>query len=133
MSQCRRDEDWQGSLAWGLGLVAVGTIILLQYFDVVPFRMWRDWWPFIIIAIGLTQLLLARGPQNIGGGLSLALLGVWFLMAANRMYGLTWANSWPLALVASGAGMVARSVAAGFFPKPDRHPAGCRCEKCSGG
>jgi hypothetical protein len=40
-------------------------------------------------------------------------------MAANAgWYGLTWRNSWPLALVAVGAGIVVRALAGQFLPPP---------------
>lgn len=116
---CVEGEDRVGGLMWGLALVLVGTVILLQYLDVVPFTAWKDWWPLIVVALGLGQTIAARNPKRVGDGVGLALMGVWFYVAANNIAGLTWRNSWPLALVASGMGMVVRSIAAGFMRRGD--------------
>ena len=114
MTRSERDEGRIGGLLWGIGLVLVGTIILLQYLDVVPFAVWRDWWPLIIVAVGVAQIVAGGGAKNLGDGVSTMLIGVWCYIAANHIFGLTWRTSWPLALVAAGTGMVVRAIAAGF-------------------
>ncbi len=47
------------SLAGPLVLIGIGTIFLLRnlvpYLDIMDFL--RDWWPAILIAIGLVQLI----------------------------------------------------------------------------
>lgn len=119
MCAANRDEDRIGGLMWGLGLVLIGTVILLQYLDVVPFRMWRDWWPLVIVLVGVGQLVAARSPKQVGDGVSTLLFGTWCYIATNAIWGLTWRRSWPLALVAIGMGMVVRSIAAGFMRRGD--------------
>jgi hypothetical protein len=116
---CVEGEDRVGGLMWGLALMLLGTVILLQYLDVVPFVAWRHWWPFIVVAMGIGQMVAARSPKRVGDGVGLALMGVWFYVASNHIWGMTWRNSWPLALVASGMGMVVRSIAAGFMRRGD--------------
>ena len=112
-------EDRAGGLMWGLTLMLVGTLILLQYLDVVPFMAWRHWWPFLVVAMGIAQVVVGRSPKRIGDGVALALTGGWFYVASNNIWGLTWRNSWPLVLVASGMGLVVRSIAAGFIRRGD--------------
>lgn len=119
MSSCDGGEDRVGGLLWGIALVLVGTVILLQYLDVVPFSAWRNWWPLVIVALGLGQMIAGKSPKKIGDGAWLALLGAWFYVASNHVWGLTWRNSWPLTLVAAGVGMVVRSIAAGFMRRGD--------------
>lgn len=127
-----RDEDRLSGLMWGIGLVAVGTIILLQYLDVMPFSVWHDWWPLVIVMVGVAQIIGGRSAKGLGDGVATILFGAWCYVATNRIYGLTWGTSWPLALVAAGTGMVVRSIAAPFMRPSDRHPAGCRCTDCCG-
>lgn len=115
MSRHGRDEDRVGGLLWGIGMVLVGTLILLQYLDVLSFRVWREWWPLVIVLIGVGQVVASRSAKGLGDGVSLMLMGGWFYVAANRIWDLSWSNSWPLALVAVGMGMVVRSIAAGFY------------------
>lgn len=132
MSHPRRDDERLSGLMWGIGLVLVGTVILLQYLDVMPFSVWRDWWPLIIVMVGVAQIVGSRGAKSLGDGVTTMLIGAWCFVATNHVYGLTWRNSWPLALVAAGMGMVVRSIAAGFMRPADRHPAGCCCGECRG-
>lgn len=115
MSRYGRNEDRLSGLLWGLGLVFVGTVILLQYLDLLSFRVWREWWPLVVVAIGIGQVVASRTAKGIGDGVSLTLMGGWFYVAANQIWDLSWRNSWPLALVAVGMGMVVRSIAAGFI------------------
>jgi len=115
MSRHGREEDRLSGLLWGIGMVAVGTVILLQYLDVLSFRMWRAWWPLVVVLVGVGQLVASRTAKGIGDGVSLVLMGGWFYVAANEIWGLSWRDSWPLALVAVGMGMVVRSIAAGFM------------------
>jgi len=106
-------------LLWGIAMVLVGTVILLQYLDVVPFAAWRDWWPLFIVAMGLGQMITARSPKKVGDGAWMALLGGWFYVASNHIWGLSWRNSWPLVFVAAGVGMIVRSIAAGFMRRDE--------------
>ena len=118
MCAAREGEDRIGTLMWGIGLVTIGTVILLQYLDVMPFSVWRDWWPLVIVLVGVGQLVAGRSPKQIGDGVSTVLIGGWCYVATNGIWGLTWRNSWPLALVAAGMGMVVRSTAS-FFVRRD--------------
>jgi hypothetical protein len=118
MTRSGREDERLSGLMWGIGLVLVGTVILLQYLDVMPFSVWRDWWPLIIVMVGVAQIVGGRGPKGLGDGVSTMLIGAWCFVATNHVYGLTWRNSWPLALVATGMGMVVRSIAAGFTGRP---------------
>lgn len=124
MTKRGRDETREDGVVWGLILVATGVVFLLAQFDVLPFDFWRDGWPFIVIAIGVAQLVAARSPRSIGSGVTMMLIGGWFLIAQTEWRGLGWRETWPLALVAVGAGMVARSIAMPFFRKKeeDRGP-----------
>ncbi|HTR98033.1 MAG TPA: DUF5668 domain-containing protein [Candidatus Acidoferrales bacterium] len=99
-------------LLWGLFLIGLGVLFLLQYLGVLEWMNVRAWWPFLVIALGTGQAVTGWSAKRISSGVSLALIGVWFLIAANGWHRLTWGNSWPLALVASGLGMVLRAILA---------------------
>jgi LiaF transmembrane domain len=119
MRHWRSDEERLGGLMWGIGLVLLGTVILLQYLDVMPFTWWHDWWPLVVMLFGVSQIVTSRRPKGIGSGVSILLIGGWLFVATNHVWGLTWHNSWPLALVASGVGMVVRSIAVGIMRRDD--------------
>jgi hypothetical protein len=117
MTRSGGEDERLSGLMWGIGLVLVGTVILLQYLHVMPFSVWRDWWPLVIVLVGVAQIVGSRSAKGLGDGVSTMLIGGWCYVATNNIYDLTWRNSWPLALVATGMGMVVRSIAAGFMER----------------
>lgn len=110
------NRDWR-RLVWGLVFIGVGFFLLLERMDALPaWANHSEWWPTLVIALGVVVLLTARGAENVGTGVFVSLMGVWVLLVMNRMYGLSWYNSWPLVLVAAGASSVARAIAATWLP-----------------
>jgi len=114
------DRNW-GRLFWGLALVAVGIFLMLQRLGGLPEWMYDySWWGGIVVLLGFGTIVTARSAEKVGSGVTLALLGGWFLVVANRLYGLSWSNSWPLALVAAGAGTLAHAIATNWLPDTRR-------------
>jgi len=110
------ERDWR-RMIWGVVLMLYGGLFFADRFGLLP--LWAQefrWWPLIVITIGLSKLILPRSADEIGSCVTLTLIGVWFLFVANEWFGLEWQSSWPLALVAAGAGMVARSLAGYWLP-----------------
>lgn len=110
-----QDDDRRSNLVWGLGFVVAGVVILLQSLGVMPFALWRHWWPLFMVGIGGAQMVSSRTAKSLGDGVSLTLLGCWCFVATNELWGLTFRTSWPLALVATGLGMVVRAATAGLY------------------
>ena len=114
------DRNWK-QMMWGVFLILLGVLFLADRLGALP--LWAadyHWWGLLVIGLGLVSLARPRKAHDVGNGVTITLLGVWFVMASNNLYGLTWVNSWPLALVAAGAGSVARALAASFLPDPQR-------------
>jgi len=42
-----------GSIFWGIVLIALGVILILANFEVIPYRTLGDYWPVAAIVIGL--------------------------------------------------------------------------------
>ena len=108
-------------MLWGFALILVGGLLLLERFGELP--AWAgeyQWWGGIVIFFGLVTIASAKRAESVGSGVTLVLLGGWFLLVTNRMFGLGWYNSWPLALVAVGAGTVAHAIAARWLPDVKR-------------
>ena len=120
------ERDWR-RLIWGVVLMMYGGLFIADRLELLPpWAQEFQWWPLIVITIGLSKFILPRSADEVGSGVQLTLLGMWFLVAANEWFGLEWQNSWPLALVAAGAGMVVRSLAGNWLPdrrrpKEERH------------
>ena len=106
---------------WGVSLMTLGAFLLLLQFGALPY--WLDdyaWWGGLVVFFGLVTLVTARNAESVGSGITLSLLGIWFLLVTNHVFGLRWYNSWPLALVSAGAGTVAHAIAANWLPDTKR-------------
>ena len=117
----KRERDPRAGLIWGVGLVVLGVGFLLVQQDILPrhyLYTWWTWWPAIMLAIGVSRLVQPRRPDEIGGGVSMILFGLWLFANYFGWYGLTFRTSWPLALVAAGAGMMATAIAASMWREP---------------
>ncbi|MEJ6004946.1 DUF5668 domain-containing protein [Paucibacter sp. AS339] len=44
---------------FGLGLIVVGSALLLRHLGLLDFH-WRDWWPLLLIGVGLKVILKGR-------------------------------------------------------------------------
>ncbi len=89
---------------WGLFLVGLGVLFLLERFGAIGSI--GAWWPLIFVVLGLTHLV----ERRIGGALVMFLLGAWFFAVTQGWNGMTYGNSWPLVLVAVGAGIVVKAL-----------------------
>lgn len=106
---------------WGFALIIVGAFLLIERFGGMPY--WFGdyaWWGGLVVLLGLVALGTARRAGSVGTGVTLTLLGVWVLLVTNHVLGFGWYNSWPLALVAAGAGTVAHAIAAHWLPDTKR-------------
>jgi hypothetical protein len=101
-----------GGLTVGLVLLGLGVILLLHKFGVITGRIFiPGWWALPIVALGVAKTVGARRGKSVGEGVTLTLIGAWLYLAQSGFRGFTYGNSWPLVLVAIGAGMVARAIA----------------------
>lgn len=94
------------ALVWGLALVALGALFLLDRLGIVTVPEVGKWWPVLLIVIGVTRFV-DRRP---GAGVTWLLLGGWFLVCAFEWRGLTYYNFWPAILVVVGTGIVIRTL-----------------------
>ena len=102
----------RGALLWGVVLVLLGLVFLLNNFHLVPLGLWQ-WWPLPVLGAGL--LVLGRGvAERQGAGLvagtvlsSLAVF--WLLDNLGRVDERLFA---PVLLIALGVGLLLRSLLA---------------------
>ena len=103
-----RDERSRATkrLIWGAFLMAIGSAFLLDRLHLVELPSLGSMWPavFLVIAVGR----VAEG--QLGSALTFLLLGTWFFACEFGWYGLDYGNSWPLVLIAVGAGIVVRAL-----------------------
>jgi hypothetical protein len=95
----------------GLVVIGLGLWLLFLQLDVVRIDPPWEWWPLILVALGLGKLLGAGSHRELTGGVWLMVLGGWLIVNFQGWFGLYWDNSWPLLMVAAGALIVWRAVA----------------------
>ncbi len=109
--------DW-GGLTTGIVLLALGVFFLLRELGVVAGSIFfSGWWALLIVVLGLAKLVRPRRASHVGEGVTMALIGAWLYMAHTHAQGFTYGSTWPLALFAVGAGMIARAIAAHWLPE----------------
>lgn len=103
--QPRRHRDqW----VWGVVLIGVGLAFLFDRLDMFDAAGVWVYWPVITAVIGLARLLRAQSAKDVLGALWLLVVSAWWTVSYNALWGLGFDNSWPIFLIAGGAGMVLR-------------------------
>jgi predicted membrane protein len=83
-------------------LIVIGTLFLLGNMHILPSRNWFDFWPVILIVIGLMKLLEApRKGSYVGGAILFGLGAVFLADNLNFLPFPVW-DLWPLILIAVG-------------------------------
>ena len=105
---------------WGLVLIAVGVIFLLDRMDLVDFisvrNLWH-YWPLLIVAAGINQTIGYPSAREFCNGLWTVFIGLWLFAVFEGFLGLTFRNSWPLFLLMWGLQMVLSPVINRRFPQ----------------
>lgn len=96
--------------------IVLGTLLLLQHLDVIYFGSLWQFWPFIIIALGLSKIVNAVNPMETGAGVWFIFLGAWLYVSIQHVYGLTFHDTWPAILIAWGISLIWKS----YYGYPQR-------------
>jgi predicted membrane protein len=99
----------QGRIFWGLILIAVGVLFLLDQMNELDFGyLFSRYWPVIFILIGLS-IIIGNGFKNIGPGVFFILFGTFFLLAHLGLLGhRAWDYVWPILIIAVGLWILAK-------------------------
>jgi len=96
--------DRRPGLLPGVLLVAIGTVILLDHMGVFPaYQVWRLW-PLILIVVGVVRYI--ECPSNRAFSIILAFIGTMLLLGNLGYLHISWAEMWPIVLIAAGIAMI---------------------------
>ncbi len=115
MSGRSRRNSARGNLWFGVALMLFGFVFLADRMELIDLGRIGTWWPLIPVVFGVAKILGWQSADAVGSGVTWTLMGFWFLASVEGWYGLTWRNSWPLALAAIGTGMVVKAVLGPLF------------------
>ncbi|MBI3229794.1 MAG: hypothetical protein HYZ45_06340 [Burkholderiales bacterium] len=97
-------------LTVGLFLLGFGAIAFLNQQGVLHVTELWHYAPLIMVVFGLAKMFVAPTPSRFARGVFLVFLGLWVTASLVGFAGLTFANSWPLVLIAVGIRMLLEAV-----------------------
>jgi uncharacterized membrane protein HdeD (DUF308 family) len=97
---------WRKQAVWGLLLILVGTIVLLDRLDHIDAGAYWHYAPLLLVVVGINQTIGYPSPREFGNGLWTAFIGLWLFACFEHVFGLTFGNSWPLFILAWGVKLV---------------------------
>lgn len=114
-----------GHVIVGLGVMALGVLLLFDRNDWIDVRFPGNLWPFVLILLGLLRLTDTGArrngrPQRRGAGFWLLFVGCWGLVNEMHLFGLDYGTSWPLMVVGAGLLIVWRAYDGPHGPATDQ-------------
>jgi len=95
-----------GSAVLGLGVLVVGAILLLDNFGVVEAVNLWDYWPLLLILIGISHLLRPKGSRSILSASIWISVGAIILLSNLGYIGFDIWDLWPVVLVIVGLSLI---------------------------
>ena len=108
----RKNKD---NFSFGIILILLGSFFLLDRLDYINARDYFQYWPALIAISGLICVARAKGVAEVLNGLMQIGIAAWLYAVTQKLYGLTFSNSWPLFVIAAGLSMVIKY----FADKPN--------------
>ena len=100
---------------WGLMLVGLGVAFLLDQMNVIEISDLWHYAPLLLVVVGINQTIGYPSAGEFSRGLWSVFIGLWLFAVLEGLFGLTFANSWPLFIIISGVTMAIRPIAARRF------------------
>jgi LiaF transmembrane domain len=121
--QTEQRQVSQARVVFGLLIMLVGGLMLLDRLDWWGVRVNVPVWPWLLIVLGLVRL---AGQSRDASGCTasrrtamwLVFVGAWGLLNEYRLFGTHYGHSWPLLLIGAGVFVVWRAL----DPPPPRDP-----------
>jgi predicted membrane protein len=98
-----------GGMIIGLAVIAVGVLFLLRNVGVLYFDDIWQYWPVILIVIGISKLANTHSASHVTSGLIIGGIGTIFLLKnLGYIYGNIWEYFWPAILIAVGLSILVK-------------------------
>ena len=95
-----------GKLVVGMILLAVGVATFLEATDLWDSGSLWSYWPVLLIAIGAATEVDAIRERRPNRSFFLLAVGAWMLVGSFGLFGLSYGEAFPIAIVIGGAGMM---------------------------
>lgn len=94
----------------GTLLLLVGILFLLQNAGLAHAGRIGDWWPLLLVWIGLSRMLAPRRGHHFASGFVVLVLGIALQLDRLGMIGFHLHDVWPVLLVVAGLALVGESL-----------------------
>lgn len=102
--------EWRRQLMWGLMLIALGTVFLLDRMDIIEARTFWHYVPLVMVVFGINKMIGYPTARHFISGLWTVFMGLWLFANFEHLFGLNFSNSWPFVIIAAGVSIVLRPV-----------------------
>jgi predicted membrane protein len=109
---------FSSQLVIGLAIVVVGVLFTLDNLDVLDARYYLPFWPVVLLAIGISNLMMARDSGARTMGAFLTFLGAWLLSSHFGLLFFRFRDLWPILLMFWGGMIVWRGLHGGGPVRP---------------
>jgi predicted membrane protein len=83
-------------------IIVAGAALLLENMGIIYDVNIFEWWPLILIGLGLGQIINSKKSAPSIGGIILLVVGVIFLGNSLDIFCLNWGDIWPVFLILTG-------------------------------
>jgi hypothetical protein len=105
----------------GIAIILLGVAMLADRYDGWGLRLSVSWWPVLLLLLGGAKMIDPGSSEGCRrsrrGGAWLLAVGVWGLISEAGLFGLDYSTSWPLLVIASGAGIVWHALGRSAHPR----------------
>ena len=106
---------------FGLILIALGGIFVLDNLGLADAgRVW-DYWPVILIGFGLASLIAPKDSGDSVAGVVMTAIGTFFLLRKLDVVDWRFRDVWPMFLVLAGVSLIVRSLTDRRPPVDETH------------
>ncbi len=105
---CEGRHGVWGAFVLGTGVLALGTVLILDNFGVIDKDVFVPYWPVLLIVLGVSHLVQPRSARKIAWGMSWIAIGAIILLNNLEVIAVGIEVLWPLVLVILGANLVVR-------------------------
>ena len=109
MRQSEESRRVSGLIA-GVLFLLVGGLFILQNMGVLQAGRIADYWPMLLIWIGLSKMLAPDRSRRFASGWTILLIGVFFQLDELGLLRWRMRELWPVLLVLVGTGLIAESI-----------------------
>ncbi len=104
----RYGRSTSSKLIGAIILIGAGTLLFLDNIGLLPIHNVWDYWPIILVAIGVGKISTARYASDRVLGVVLVVFGALLLLVSLHVVAIhSWSNDWPISILLIGLGCAA--------------------------